>query len=109
MLEERAPVCVPETTKAPASVTRIKSYRGPPMDATRAVSYWISAGRAPLARAAERLRLWARGYHRVLRVVRTFADLEDASTLARRHLAGSTFFGRQWALQGGISNSAISI
>jgi magnesium chelatase family protein len=61
-------------------------------------------GRALLARAAERLRLWARGHHRVLRVVGTLADLEGASTVARRHLAGSTFLGCQWTLQGAVSN-----
>src|SRR5690349_14817146 len=45
------------------------------------------AGRALLARAAERLRLSARGYHRVLRVARTLADLEGAPIVARRHIA----------------------
>jgi len=54
-------------------------------------------GRALLARAAERLRLSARGYHRVLRVARTLADVEGAPTV-RRHLAGSTFLGRQSGL-----------
>jgi len=39
-------------------------------------------GRALLARAAERLRLSARGYHRVLRVARTLADVEGAPTVA---------------------------
>jgi magnesium chelatase family protein len=43
--------------------------------------------RALLVRAAERLRLSARGYHRVLRVARTLADLEDAPVVARRHIA----------------------
>src|SRR5229473_1148970 len=45
------------------------------------------AGRALLARAAERLRLSARGYHRVLRVARTLADLEGAAGVARQHVA----------------------
>jgi magnesium chelatase family protein len=46
-----------------------------------------SAGRALLQRAAERLRLSARGYHRVLRVARTLADLEGAAAVARHHIA----------------------
>lgn len=37
--------------------------------------------------AAERLRLSARGYHRVLRVARTIADLEGTARLHRHHLA----------------------
>jgi magnesium chelatase family protein len=45
------------------------------------------AGLALLQRAAERLRLSARGYHRVLRVARTLADLDAAPIVARRHIA----------------------
>ncbi|MGE5271859.1 MAG: ATP-binding protein [Thiohalocapsa sp.] len=45
------------------------------------------AGCALLTRAAERLRLSARGYHRVLRVARTLADLDGAAVVARRHVA----------------------
>ncbi|MBV2359965.1 YifB family Mg chelatase-like AAA ATPase [Thalassococcus sp. CAU 1522] len=43
--------------------------------------------RALLTRAADRLGLSARGYHRVLRVARTIADLDAADTIARPHLA----------------------
>ena len=46
-----------------------------------------AAGRALLIRAAERLRLSARGYHRVLRVARTLADLEGAAAVTRAHIA----------------------
>ncbi|MGC2411996.1 MAG: hypothetical protein WA459_04785, partial [Stellaceae bacterium] len=45
------------------------------------------AGLALLQRAAERLRLSARGYHRVLRVARTLADLEGAASVVRHHIA----------------------
>ena len=37
--------------------------------------------------AAETMRLSARGYHRVLRVARTLADLDGAETIGRLHLA----------------------
>ncbi|MBI1171488.1 YifB family Mg chelatase-like AAA ATPase [bacterium] len=43
--------------------------------------------RALLAKVAERFGLTARGYHRVLRVARTIADLAGESTLRRPHVA----------------------
>ena len=52
------------------------------------------AGRALLARAAERLQLSARGYHRVLRVGRTLADLEGAPIVTRRHIAEALSYRR---------------
>ena len=44
-------------------------------------------GHALLARAAERFGLTARGYHRVLRVARTIADLDGAEEVTRPHVA----------------------
>lgn len=44
-------------------------------------------GQALLSRAAERFSLSARGYHRVLRVARTIADLDTADRIAAPHLA----------------------
>jgi magnesium chelatase family protein len=52
------------------------------------------AGRTLLTRAAERLRLSARGYHRVLRVARTLADLDGAAIVARRHVAEALSYRR---------------
>jgi len=46
-----------------------------------------SAGLALLRDAAEAMRLSARGYHRVLRVARTLADLDAADKIGRVHLA----------------------
>ena len=40
-----------------------------------------------MRRAAETLRLSARGFHRTLKVARTVADLEGAETVGRRHVA----------------------
>jgi hypothetical protein len=37
--------------------------------------------------AADAMRLTARGYHRVLRVARTLADLDGAETVGRTHVA----------------------
>jgi len=44
-------------------------------------------GRALLTRAAERLGMSARGWHRVLRVARTLADLDDSDAVRRLHIA----------------------
>jgi magnesium chelatase family protein len=45
------------------------------------------AGLALLRDAAEAMQLSARGYHRVLRVARTLADLDGADKVGRIHLA----------------------
>jgi len=44
-------------------------------------------GLALVREAADAMRLSARGYHRVLRVARTLADLDGAATVGRIHLA----------------------
>lgn len=43
-------------------------------------------GQKLLRDAAETMRLSARGYHRVLRVARTLADLDSAEKIGRLHL-----------------------
>lgn len=49
-------------------------------------------GRALLTRAADRLGLSARGYHRLLRVARTIADLDGAATVRAPHMAEAISF-----------------
>ncbi len=49
-------------------------------------------GRALLARVADRFGLSARGYHRVLRVARTIADLDGADRVAAPHIAEAVSF-----------------
>ena len=49
-------------------------------------------GRALLARVAERFGLSARGYHRVLRVARTIADLDGSETVRKPHVAEAVSF-----------------
>ncbi len=52
------------------------------------------AGQQILSQAAERLRLSARGYHRVLRVARTLADLDGAEAVRRAHVAEALSYRR---------------
>lgn len=49
-------------------------------------------GKALLMQAAERFGLSARGYHRVLRVARTIADLSGAENVHRSHIAEAISF-----------------
>ncbi len=51
-------------------------------------------GRKLLNDAAERMKLSARGYHRVLRVARTLADLDASEKLNRIHLAEALSYRR---------------
>ncbi|MCL4156633.1 UNVERIFIED_CONTAM: hypothetical protein GTU68_014601 [Idotea baltica] len=52
-------------------------------------------GAALLAEAAAKLQLTARGYHRVLKVARTIADLEGSSQVRRLHIAEALTYRRR--------------
>jgi magnesium chelatase family protein len=52
-------------------------------------------GRKLLAQAAEQMRLSARGYHRVLRMARTIADLGGSEGVGRVHVAEALSYRRR--------------
>ncbi|MGI2032840.1 YifB family Mg chelatase-like AAA ATPase [Rhizobium panacihumi] len=64
------------TTNARCSTSMIETFAAPDQ-----------AGLQLLRDAAEKLKFSARGYHRVLKVARTLADLDDKETVGRIHLA----------------------
>ncbi len=49
-------------------------------------------GRELISRVAERMGLSARGYHRILRVARTIADLDGSTNVRKPHIAEAVSF-----------------
>jgi magnesium chelatase family protein len=68
-------------------LTGITTNAAAPASALEDVARPDSTGLALLRDAADAMRLSARGYHRVLRVARTLADLDGADKVGRVHLA----------------------
>lgn len=60
-----------------------------------------AAGRRLLLDAAQAMKLSARGYHRVLRVARTLADLSGGETVTRAHIAEALGYRRPGRSQPG--------
>ena len=70
---------------------RNAQLQGDPFDQFCALD---TVGTRLLSRATETLHLSARGYHRVLRVARSIADLEGSNQIATRHLAEAIQYRR---------------
>jgi magnesium chelatase family protein len=72
---------------AAAGLPGIRTNAEAPASVLEAIAQPDTQGLKLLRDAAETMRLSARGYHRVLRVARTLADLDGAEKIGRLHLA----------------------
>ena len=69
-----------------------------PANVIETIAVLDGPGTTLMREAAERLRLSARGYHRVLKLARTLADLDGAADIGRVHLAEALSYRGQSAL-----------
>jgi magnesium chelatase family protein len=72
---------------AAAGLTDVRTNAEAPAALLEDIAKPDAQGEKLLRDAAETMRLSARGYHRVLRVARTLADLDGADKIGRLHLA----------------------
>ena len=68
-------------------LTKISTNAAAPANVIDEVAKPDNEGMKLIKTAAEKMNLTARGYHRVLKVARTLADLEGSETVGRIHLA----------------------
>ncbi len=72
---------------AALGLPQIRTNAEAPASVLEEIATLDAQGSTLLREAAESMRLSARGYHRVLRVARTLADLDGADKIGRVHLA----------------------
>ncbi|BAM86251.1 transcriptional regulator [Bradyrhizobium oligotrophicum S58] len=72
---------------AKAGLPQVRTNAEAPAAVLDEIAKLDAPGQKLLREAAETMRLSARGYHRVLRVARTLADLDHTETIGRLHLA----------------------
>ena len=72
---------------AAAGMSHVRTNAEAPASLLETIAQPDAQGQKLLRDAAETMKLTARGYHRVLRVARTLADLDGAEKIGRLHLA----------------------
>ena len=72
---------------ADAGMPHVRTNAEAPASLLETIAQPDAQGQKLLRDAAETMKLTARGYHRVLRVARTLADLDGAEKIGRLHLA----------------------
>ncbi|MDH7797736.1 MULTISPECIES: YifB family Mg chelatase-like AAA ATPase [unclassified Beijerinckia] len=84
---------------AALGLPKVTTNAAAPAGMVEQVAQLDGSGSALLRDATERLRLTARGFHRVLKLARTLADLDGRDTVARIHLAEALSHRGQSPLQ----------
>ena len=77
----------PERALSRRSASKVRCNAQAGADVIETVAAPERAGMRLLEDAAQAMQLTARGYHRVLKLARTLADLDGAETVARIHIA----------------------
>jgi magnesium chelatase family protein len=72
---------------AAAGLPQIRTNAEAPASLLETIAQPDAAGTKLLREASETMRLSARGYHRLLRVARTLADLDSSEKIGKLHLA----------------------
>jgi magnesium chelatase family protein len=72
---------------ASLGLTRIATNSAAPAPVVEIIAVPDAAGQKLIRDAAERMRLTARGFHRVLKLARTLADLDESQEVLRIHVA----------------------
>jgi magnesium chelatase family protein len=84
-----------ERRYAAIGLPHIAANAAAPASVIETVAALDSSSSALLRDAADRLRLTARGFHRVLKLARTLADLDGSDTVGRTHLAEALAYRAQ--------------
>ena len=92
---------------AAAGMPHVRTNAEAPASLLETIAQPDAQGQKLLRDAAETMKLTARGYHRVLRVARTLADLDGAEKIGRLHLAEALSYRAlaEDLRRGGISRS----
>lgn len=70
-----------------------------PPNVIESVAALDASGSALLRDAADKMRLTARGFHRVLKLARTLADLDGSASVSRAHLAEALSYRARGPMQ----------
>jgi magnesium chelatase family protein len=88
---------------AALGLPEIGSNAAAPASVIEQVAQPDRGGQKLVREASERLQLSARGYHRVLKLARTIADLDGADAVASHHLAEALSYRADQALRVGVA------